>query len=65
MTADWERRGWFAERDDEAPAESHKWRPVLQADGWLGELDGIWFETEAECIEWINTQVLGHGLLEA
>ena len=56
------KRGWFAEIDDEAATE-YKWRPVLQADGWLGELGDIWFRTEQECLDWIKTEILGHGML--
>lgn len=61
MTSNWDSRGWYAEEDPEV-ATDYRWRPALQANGWAGELDGIWFQTEQACIDWIKTEILGHGL---
>ena len=47
---------WYAEYDREAP-EGYPYRPNLQLDGYCCDFD-IWFATEAECLDFIKTQIM-------
>lgn len=59
------RRGWFADQvNDPAEGPVGLWVAVLQADGMLVALDGPWFETEAECLAWLRSEVVGRGMYD-
>lgn len=49
--------GWFAQQDDD-----ENWRPALftENQGAL-YLEGLAFETEVECVEYIAEHVIGAG----
>jgi hypothetical protein len=59
--------GWFAcfERGEDASLNpDYPWRPVLDLNGHMPGLD-VWFKTEAECLDFIRTQVIGQPLLDS
>lgn len=58
--------GWFVERvRDDDPDFNPRWpyRATLQIRGGGASLDGFRFATEAECLDFIRTDVIGKGLL--
>lgn len=61
MSADDRRIGWFADIDPEAPA-AYQWVPVVQTPGCCFPLP-VWFATEDECSDWIDSDIIGLGRL--
>lgn len=55
------KRGWFSDRDADAPYAKYPWRPYLQLDGMCLSLDN-WFRTEEECDAFLRTDVIGQGM---
>ena len=55
--------GWFADIDKDA-APAAQWVPCLQAEaGMCLHFFGIWFTTEAACLDFIKREVIGQTLL--
>lgn len=50
---------WTAVRDRDAYT-GYEWQPVLEPGGALP----MWFKTEAECVEYIKSEILGAQLAE-
>jgi hypothetical protein len=50
-----EKRGWFADQDDE---NGGMWRPYFQTDGVCAGIE-LWFDTEAECDQFIDEELVG------
>jgi hypothetical protein len=57
--------GWFAEECTDAPHAGFTWRAVLQLPGLVVPTDGLWFDTEAECLDFIRDDIIGQGLFPA
>lgn len=56
--------GWFADLDDDADVDpKFPWSPMIQTAGGCYPLP-IWFQTEADCVEFIRRDILGRGLLD-
>jgi purine nucleoside phosphorylase len=58
--------GWFTEHvseDDPDFNAKHPYRATLQLPGWVVTTQGPWFETEADCDDFIRTEIVGMGLL--
>jgi hypothetical protein len=56
--------GWFAgnrSEDDEVDAH-YPWQPILQDEGVQSPL-AVWFATEADCVAFIKSKVIGRGLM--
>ena len=51
--------GWFADR---GPTDDG-WFPSVQTESLNLDLE-VWFQTEAECLDFIRREILGLGLLE-
>lgn len=62
------RNGWWAEHDDNPEtnpfAPEAPWLATLQTEVGCNSLSGIAFYTEAECLAFIRSDVLGKELLE-
>lgn len=59
------KRGWFADLSDEDERDPHApWQAFLQLEGHCHALDGVWFYTEADCVEFIRTEIVGRGWFE-
>jgi hypothetical protein len=57
-------RGWFADLADEEERNPRwPWQPFIQITGSCLPLP-VWFETEAECLDFIRTDIVGRGLLD-
>ncbi|MGW6913722.1 hypothetical protein ACWGB8_07870 [Kitasatospora sp. NPDC054939] len=58
--------GWFAcfETEGEGFSPGYPWQAVLQLEGLMVST-GMWFRSEAECMDFIRTQVIGQPLLGA
>ena len=56
--------GWFADlaAEDER-VESAPWQPFLQIPGSCVGMT-IWFQTEADCEDFIRREILGQPMLE-
>lgn len=55
--------GWFADLDtDTAPTDDCRWQPVLQVTALCLPFP-VWFPSEAACVEFIEKDILGLGLL--
>lgn len=61
MEYSFDKKGWFADVDKDAGTR-FIWQPCLQLEGGVSELP-IWFESEADCLEFIKTDVIGLGML--
>lgn len=53
--------GWFAEFDEDGPADA-KWRPTLQLAGGVGADFEMWLRTEEDCLRFIREEVIGAGM---
>lgn len=51
---------WFATHCDESAGglPDHPWRPMLQLDDTALFLDGVWFATEQDCIDFVRDNVI-------
>ncbi|MEU9400555.1 hypothetical protein [Streptomyces sp. NPDC048242] len=60
-------RGWWAEHDDDPEtnpfAPAAPWRATVQVDGACFSLDGVAFYNEADCLAFIQSDILGQPLL--
>lgn len=54
--------GWFADTTESETA-SMLWHPILQLPGICVPME-IWFETEADCEDFIRREILGQPMLE-
>lgn len=48
---------WFPDVAEEGETFAGLWVPQLQCDGYIPSVDGIAFDTEAECQAWIDEAV--------
>jgi hypothetical protein len=56
--------GWFADLSDNKTLPSYPWQPFLQLVSGCYPLP-LWFSTEADCEDFIRTDILGQTMLEA
>lgn len=56
--------GWFADRDTLTEMQRSPWRPYVETrEGTFASLD-VWFDSEADCLAWIEANLVGLGLHE-
>jgi hypothetical protein len=56
-----ERKGWFADWDDEQPQDGCGWQPCLETGQGHIPCFEVWFKTKAECEAFIADNVIGVG----
>ena len=54
--------GWFADTNRESNPR-WPWQPCLQTDSGCFDIE-IWFQTEAECLAFIKSEIIGKGLMD-
>lgn len=60
-----ERHGWFADIDtDTAITDDCRWQPCLQVTALCLPFP-VWFPTEAACLDFIEKEIIGQGVLTA
>ena len=60
-----DRTGWFAEwvPDDDPDYDARwPWRATLQRPGFVITTQGPWFRTKAECLDFIQNDIIGQGM---
>lgn len=55
-------RGWFADVDQDQGDGDYRWQPCLETGTGHIPCFEVWFRTEAECVAWIEENVIGVGM---
>lgn len=61
MSHRWDATGWFIDIDEDASIKEAPWTLWYQYNGSVAKLDGVWFYSEEDAIDFLKREILPTG----